>query len=161
MISSVIGVNTGECSVGNFGSHQRFNYSLLGDPVNLSSRLEGLTKQYGVDLIIGEDTAAGLDDPGLIELDLVAVKGKTRAVRIFTLPPHPVESQQYLARHAALLAAYRRRDWDAALGLLEDPVLAAEQDMASLYGLFRERIEQLRVEALPSDWDGVFVAHEK
>ena len=156
-----IGVNTGECSVGNFGSHQRFNYSLLGDPVNLSSRLEGLTKQYGVDLIIGEDTAVLLDDPGLIELDLVAVKGKTRAVRIFTLPPHPVESRQYLARHAALLAAYRRRDWDAALGLLEDPVLAAERDMASLYGLFRERIEQLKVEPLPADWDGVFVAHEK
>jgi len=156
-----IGVNTGECSVGNFGSHQRFNYSLLGDPVNLSSRLEGLTKQYGVDLIIGEETAARLDDPGLIELDLVAVKGKTNAVRIFTLPPHPVESQQYLARHAALLAAYRRRDWDAALGLLEDPVLAAERDMAPLYGLFRERIEQLKEEALPSDWDGVFVAHEK
>ncbi len=156
-----IGVNTGECSVGNFGSHQRFNYSLLGDPVNLSSRLEGLTKQYGVDLIIGEDTATRLDDPGLIELDLVAVKGKTRAVRIFTLPPHPVESQQYLARHAALLAAYRRRDWDAALGLLEDPVLAAEREMAPLYGLFRERIEQLKVESLPSDWDGVFVAHEK
>ncbi len=156
-----IGVNTGECSVGNFGSHQRFNYSLLGDPVNLSSRLEGLTKQYGVDLIIGEDTAAGVDDPGLIELDLVAVKGKMRAVRIFTLPPHPVESQQYLARHAALLAAYRRRDWDAALGMLEDPVLAAERDMAAVYGLFRERIEQLRIEALPSDWDGVFVAHEK
>jgi adenylate cyclase len=156
-----IGVNTGECSVGNFGSHQRFNYSLLGDPVNLSSRLEGLTKQYGVDLIIGEDTATLLDDPGLIELDLVAVKGKTRAVRIFTLPPHPLESQQYLARHAALLAAYRRRDWDAALGLLEDPVLAAERDMASLYDLFRERIEQLRVEPLPADWDGVFVAQEK
>ena len=156
-----IGINSGECSVGNFGSHQRFNYSLLGDPVNLSSRLESLTKQYGVDLIIGEDTVALIDDPGLIELDLVAVKGKTRAVRIFTLPPHPVESQQYLARHAALLAAYRRRDWDGALGLLEDPVLAAELDMAPLYGLFRERIEQLKIEALPSDWDGVFVAHEK
>ena len=156
-----IGVNTGECSVGNFGSHQRFNYSLLGDPVNLSSRLEGLTKQYGVDLIIGEETASRLDAPGLIELDLVAVKGKKNAVRIYTLPPHPVESQQYLARHAALLAAYRRRDWDAALGLLEDPVLAAEQEMAPLYGLFRERIEQLKEEALPSDWDGVFVAHEK
>ncbi|HEV2336702.1 MAG TPA: adenylate/guanylate cyclase domain-containing protein [Stellaceae bacterium] len=156
-----IGVNTGECSVGNFGSHQRFNYSLLGDPVNLSSRLEGLTKQYGVDLIIGEETAARLDDPGLIELDLVAVKGKKNAVRIYTLPPHPVESQQYLVRHAALLAAYRQRDWDAALGLLEDPVLAAEREMAPLYGLFRERIEQLREEALPPDWDGVFVAHEK
>jgi adenylate cyclase len=156
-----IGINTGECSVGNFGSHQRFNYSLLGDPVNLSSRLEGLTKLYGVDLIIGEETASRLDDPGLIELDLVAVKGKKNAVRIFTLPPHPVEAQQYLARHAALLAAYRRRDWDAALGMLEDPVLAAERDMASVYGLFRERIAQLKVEALPTDWDGVFVAQEK
>ncbi len=156
-----IGINTGECSVGNFGSNQKFNYSLLGDPVNLSSRLEGLTKLYGVDLIIGEDTAMQLDEPGLIELDLVAVKGKTRAVRIFTLPPHPVETQQYLARHAALLEAYRRRDWDAALGLLEDPVLAAEREMAPVYGLFRERIAQLKVESLPSDWDGVFVAHEK
>jgi len=156
-----IGVNTGECSVGNFGSHQRFNYSLLGDPVNLSSRLEGLTKLYGVDLIIGEDTAVRLDEPGLIELDLVAVKGKTQAVRIYTLPPHPVESQPYLARHAALLAAYRRRDWAAALGLLEDPVLAAEREMAPVYGLLRERIAQLQVEALPADWDGVYVAHEK
>jgi adenylate cyclase len=156
-----IGINTGECSVGNFGSHQRFNYSLLGDPVNLSSRLEGLTKLYGVDLIIGEETATRLDDPGLIELDLVAVKGKKNAVRIFTLPPHPVEAQQYLARHAALLAAYRRRDWDAALGMLEDPVLAAEREMAPVYGLFRERIAQLQAESLPSDWDGVFVAQEK
>jgi adenylate cyclase len=156
-----IGINTGECSVGNFGSNQKFNYSLLGDPVNLASRLEGLTKLYGVDLIIGEDTAARLDEPGLIELDLVAVKGKTKAVRIFTLPPHPVETQQYLARHAALLDAYRRRDWQAALGLLEDPVLAAERDMAGLYGLFRERIAELQVEPPPADWDGVFVAHEK
>ena len=156
-----IGINTGECSVGNFGSHQKMNYSLLGDPVNLSSRLEGLTKLYGVDLIIGEETAARLDDPGLIELDLVAVKGKANAVRIYTLPPHPVEARQYLARHAALLAAYRRRDWDAALGMLEDPVLCAESGMAPVYGLLRERIGQLREEALPADWDGVFVAQEK
>jgi adenylate cyclase len=156
-----IGINTGECSVGNFGSNQKFNYSLLGDPVNLASRLEGLTKQYHVDLIVGEDTAARLDDPGLIELDLVAVKGRTQGVRIFTLPPHPVESQQYLARHTAMLEAYRRRDWEGALGLLEDPVLTAEPDMAGLYGLFRERIAEMQVEPPPPDWDGVFVAHEK
>jgi adenylate cyclase len=161
MLEIGIGVNTGECSVGNFGSNQKFNYSLLGDPVNLASRLEGLSKMYGVDLIIGEGTAEALDRPDLIELDLVAVKGKSRAVRIYTLPPHPVETQVYLARHAALLEAYRRRDWQAALGLLEDPVLAGERDMAPVYGLFRERIAEMQVEPPPADWDGVFVAHEK
>jgi adenylate cyclase len=156
-----IGINTGECSVGNFGSNQKFNYSLLGDPVNLSSRLEGLTKQYHVDLMIGEDTAEMLDDPNLIELDLVAVKGKSRAVRIYTLPPHPVETEQYLTHHQALLAAYRRRDWEGALALLGDRALAAEPDMAPFYELFRERIAQLQIESPPEDWDGVYVAHEK
>ena len=156
-----IGINTGECSVGNFGSNQKFNYSLLGDPVNLSSRLEGLTKQYHVDLVIGEDTAELLDEPNLIELDLVAVKGKSRAVRIYTLPPHPVETEQYLKRHQELLAAYRRRDWEGALALLDDGTLAREPDMAPFYDLFRERIAQLQVESLPEDWDGVYVAHEK
>ena len=156
-----IGINTGECCVGNFGSQQRFDYSLLGDPVNLSSRLEGLTKQYGVDLVIGEDTAALVDDPNLVELDLVAVKGKTRAVRIYTIPMHPIDTVQFNANHAELLAAYRRRDWNAALGMLDDETLRAEPDLAPVYDLFRERIAQLRTDSLPEDWDGVYVAHEK
>jgi adenylate cyclase len=156
-----IGVNTGECCVGNFGSQQRFDYSLLGDPVNLSSRLEGLTKQYGVDLVIGEDTAELLDDPSLIELDLVAVKGKSRAVRIYTILEHPIETVQFNAQHGALLAAYRRRDWNTALSMLEDETLRAEPGMAAVYDVFRDRIEQLQTDSPPEDWDGVYVAHEK
>ena len=107
------------------------------------------------------DSAELLDEPNLIELDLVAVKGKSRAVRIYTLPPHPVETEQYLARHSALLQAYRRRDWEGALALLKDDVLAGEPDMAPFYELVRERIEQLQIESPPEDWDGVYVAHEK
>ena len=156
-----IGINTGECCVGNFGSQQRFDYSLLGDPVNLSSRLEGLTKQYGVDLVIGEETAELLDDPTLIELDLVAVKGKSRAVRIYTILSHPIEAAQFNAHHGELLAAYRRRDWNAALSMLDDERLRAEPGMAAVYDVFRERIAQLQADSLPEDWDGVYVAHEK
>ena len=153
-----IGINTGECCVGNFGSHQRFDYSLLGDPVNLASRLESLTKIYGVELIIGEDTAALLGRDDLIELDLVAVKGKTRAVRIYTVPPPTLDCAGFLARHRAMLSAYRRRDWDEALGALADDALVRAAEMESVYALFRQRIAALRTAAPAPDWDGVFVA---
>ncbi len=156
-----IGINTGECVVGNFGSQEHFDYSLLGDPVNLASRLEGLGKVYGVDLVIGEETAARLADPALIEIDIVAVKGKTQAGRIYTLPPEPVEQEQFIDRHSALLRAYRRQDWAAALRLLDDGLLAATRHLAPVYDLYRRRIAQFQIEAPPQNWDGVFTAEEK
>ena len=81
-----IGVNTGECGVGNMGSKQRFDYSVLGDAVNLASRLEGQSKTYGVRTVVGPETAAQADGRfATLELDLIAVKGKEEAVRIFAL----------------------------------------------------------------------------
>jgi adenylate cyclase len=159
-----IGVNTGECVVGNFGSSSRFNYSLLGDPVNLASRLESLSKLYGVDLVIGEETAMRLGDPALIELDLVAVKGKQRAVHVYTLPPPGSDKERFvaaIARQAALLTAYRRQDWNVALQLLDDEHSESAGGLTPVYDLYRRRITHFQSEPPPSDWDGVYTAEEK
>ncbi len=156
-----IGLNSGECCVGNFGSEQHFDYSLLGDPVNLASRLEGLGKVYGIDLVIGEETAIRLDDPALIEVDLVAVKGKSQAGHVYTLPPERIEEADFADRHRALLGAYRGQDWAAALGLLDDGRLAAARHLAPVYELYRRRIAHFQSDAPPAGWDGVFTAEEK
>jgi adenylate cyclase len=157
-----IGINSGECCVGNFGSQEHFDYSLLGDPVNLASRLEGLGKLYGIDLVIGEETAALLAGLPLIEIDLVAVKGKSRAGRVYTLLPQRAgEEADGLRLHRALLDAYRRQDWAGALRTLGDPLLAEMAELAPVHALYRRRIDHFRSAPPPADWDGVFTAEEK
>jgi adenylate cyclase len=156
-----IGINSGECVVGNFGSTKHFDYSLLGDPVNLASRLEGLGKVYGIDLVIGEETALQLADAALIEVDMVAVKGKSQAGRVFTLPPEHIDEAEFVDCHRALLGAYRGQDWAGALRLLDDARTAAARHLAPVYELYRRRIAHFQLEPPPADWDGVFTAEEK
>lgn len=162
-----IGVNTGECVVGNMGSQQRFDYSVLGDPVNLASRLEGQSKNYGVGVVIGEDTAAIVGDRfALLELDLIAVKGKKEAVRIFTVLGEADRLNEptfkaWAATHAAMLAAYRTQRWDEAEQAIADCRRYSAGEIDGLYDLYDERLAEFRANPPGADWDGVFRATSK
>ena len=160
-----IGVNTGECVVGNMGSQQRFDYSVLGDAVNLAARLEGQSKTYGVDIVLGEDTQQESSEFATIELDLIAVKGKSQAVRVFTLLGDAARTDdpefQELRRYTAeMLAAYRRQDWDGARQSL-GRCRTLDGKLADLWCLYEERIAIYEADPPAPDWDGVFVATAK
>lgn len=119
-----IGLNTGLCVVGNFGSDLHFNYSVLGDTVNLASRFEGLTKQYGVPIIIGEKTAQAVRTRfAVLEVDHLQVRGKRELERIFTILGHTdvATCPDYVElgeRNGAMLAAYRGGEWSQALEMI-------------------------------------------
>ncbi|MBL27536.1 MAG: adenylate/guanylate cyclase domain-containing protein [Rhodospirillaceae bacterium] len=162
-----IGLNTGNVCVGNMGSDQRFDYSVLGDDVNLASRLEGQSKTYGVLIVIGEGTQREAPEFATIELDLIRVKGKTKPVRIFALLGNPevansTEFQTFKAVHEEMLAAYRAQRWlDARRKLTEARTLCAPWEIEGLYDLFEERIDAFEEASPGPDWDGVFVATSK
>ncbi|MEN6542907.1 adenylate/guanylate cyclase domain-containing protein [Parvibaculum sp.] len=160
-----VGVNTGICCVGNLGSTQRFDYSAIGDEVNVSSRLEGLSKFYGVTTIVSEAAASKCPDMAFLELDLVQVKGRTKPSRLYTmldtLGCSPDLYDNLVADHMAMLAKYRNRDWDgakAAIGLCRAKGVVA---LETLYNLLEERIAEFRLAPPPVDWDGSFIATEK
>lgn len=159
-----IGVNSGNCCVGNLGSSVRFDYSAIGDDVNLASRVEGLSKVYGLTIVIGEATAHNCGEPSL-ELDLMRVKGRTQPARLYTLQgaldATTDQLERLKPRHEQLLKAYRDKDWDGA-----DVAIAACRevgvgDLDVFYALYESRIATWRETPPPDEWDGVFTATEK
>lgn len=160
-----VGLNTGECVVGNMGSDERFAYTAMGDAVNLASRLEGQSKTYGLSIVMGEASRAAAPSWAALELDLIAVKGKEEAVRIYTLLgdagyAHTPEFVALAERHAAMLDRYRRQDWPGARAALAE-CRGRDERLDGLYELYEERIAYFADNPPAADWDGVFVALTK
>ncbi len=160
-----IGINTGDCIVGNMGSELRFDYSVLGDAVNLASRLESQSKTYGVTAVIGGETERHVTDFATLELDLIAVKGRAEAARVFALMggPELASAPEFAAlreRHAAMIADYRARRWDEARAALQECRRTAPR-LARLYELYAGRIAAFEQNPPPPDWQGVHIAETK
>jgi adenylate cyclase len=161
-----IGLNTGVCCVGNLGSETRFDYSVIGDNVNVASRLEGQSKTYDVGTVVGESTTARAPDFAFLELDLLKVKGKTEATRIFALLGDNAlkRSPDFIRlseRHAEFLSRYRAQDWDAAEALSLECENLNGARLDRLYTLYRERIAFFRMNPPPPQWDGTAEALSK
>ena len=155
-----IGINSGTALAGNLGSEQRFDYSILGDSVNLASRLEGQSKTYGVEILMSEATRAPVRDLAFLELDLVQVVGKSEPVRIFTLVGDEslarsevfIEAQSVQKR---MLEHYRASRWQEALDLIEQLEQLDLQRFTGYLSMMRNRIEAFRTSPPGKDWDGV------
>jgi adenylate cyclase len=158
-----VGLNTGACVVGNMGSDKKFNYSVFGDSVNLASRLEGQSKEYGFPIIVGSSTALAVKDRfAILELDFIMVKGKKEPEVIYAIAGREDTAQSGRFQRLRnltieMLACYRSRDWDGALAAIErgrrtDEVHALEL----LYNLYEARIRLYQENPPPQDWDGAF-----
>jgi len=163
-----IGLNTGPCVVGNMGSDFRFNYSVLGDTVNVASRLEARTKDYRVPIVIGAQTEQQAKEKfATMEIDRIQVKGKTEPETVFTVLGRAElrrdsNFQELRELTARMLRSYREQDWARAIETIELCRKAAERfGIAALYDMYAERVEAFRRDPPPPDWNGVYEAESK
>jgi adenylate cyclase len=163
-----IGLNTGPCVVGNMGSDFRFNYSVLGDTVNVASRLEARTKDYRIPMVIGSRTAEQAQGKfATMEIDLIQVKGKTQPESVYTVLGRAEVEQDPRCKelrelNARLLTQYRSQHWDEALETIEQCRSAANGfPIGPMYEMYVERIEAFRADPPPPDWNGVYEAESK
>jgi adenylate cyclase len=163
-----IGLNTGPCVVGNMGSDFRFNYSVLGDTVNVASRLEARTKDYRLPLVIGSRTAERAQEKfATMEIDLIQVKGKKDPEAVFAVlgraeTQQDPRCQELRALNAEMLSTFRKQKWDEALALIERcRGIANGFDLDGFYDMYSERIAAYRADPPAPDWDGVYEAETK
>ena len=162
-LNAGIGLNTGTCVVGNMGSDQRFDYSVFGDSVNLASRLEGQSKEYGFPIIIGSRTALAVKDRfAILELDFIMVKGKKEPEVIYAIAGREDTAQSGRFQRLRnltieMLACYRNRDWDGALAAIARGRKTDEANsLELLYDLYEVRIRGYLENPPPQDWNGAF-----
>jgi adenylate cyclase len=158
-----VGLNTGICVVGNMGSNLRFDYSVLGDSVNLASRLEGQSKEYGFPIIAGSRTAlAAKDKFAILELDFIMVKGKKEPEVIYAIAGREDTAQSGRFQRLRnltieMLACYRSRDWEGALAAIERGRRTDDaRALTLLYDLYEARILGYQQNPPPEDWNGAF-----